>query len=199
MGTDKRGKRLTVFYGHPVAESFCSALCSAYVKGARAAGCEVREHQVARLQFDPLLRRGYLDIQPLEPDLLTAQQDILWANHLVFAFPIWWGVPPAQLKGLIDRVFHPTFAFKYPTAKSRFPNQLLTGRSARLILTMDSPTWYYRLCMGAPGIRMMKHSVLHFCGVKPVRVSPVGSVRFSSPAQREAWLQALERLGQHSL
>ena len=60
---------------------------------------------------------------------------------------------------------------------------------------MDSPTWYYRLFMGAPGLRMMRHSFLAFCGIKPVKSSLIGSVRFSTPAQREAWLGDMRRLG----
>jgi putative NADPH-quinone reductase len=195
MGSTNAERRIVVLYGHPVRESYCNALGKAYVEAARQAGCEVREHLVSELEFDPILWNGYRSVQPLEPDLLTAQQDILWANHLVFTFPIWWGVPPALLKGFIDRVFHPSFAFKYTAAASKFPRRLLAGRSARLICTMDSPTWYYRLFMGAPGLRMMKRSLLHFCGVSPVRASPIGSVRFSTPARRESWLEDMRRLG----
>jgi hypothetical protein len=29
--------------------------------------------------------------QPLEPDLIRAQRDIKWAEHLVFVYPTWWG------------------------------------------------------------------------------------------------------------
>ncbi len=195
MTGQQANRRITIISGHPVAESFCSALAKAYADGARDAGHEVREHPIADLEFDPILWRGYLEIQPLEPDLLKAQEDIRWGNHLVFAFPIWWGGPPALLKGFIDRVFHPTFAFKYATKSSKFPAQLLTGRSARLICTLDSPTWYYRLFIGAPGLRMMKRSLLSFCGIRPVRTTLVGSVRFSSPSQREVWLRDLRRLG----
>lgn len=178
-----------------MADSFCAALAKAYAEGARGAGHEVREIHVASLDFDPILWRAYLEIQQLEPDLLKAQEDILWANHVVFAFPIWWGVPPALLKGFIDRVFHPSFAFKYATKDSVFQTRLLGGRSARLICTMDSPAWYYRFAMGAPGIRMMERSLLHFCGIRPVRTSLIGSVRFSSPRRREAWLRKQRRLG----
>ena len=82
------------------------------------------------------------------------------------------------------------------SVKLSLANSLEKARSsARLICTMDSPTWYYRLFMGAPGLRMMKRSLLHFCGVSPVRASPIGSVRFSTPARRESWLEDMRRLG----
>ncbi|MEZ5507060.1 MAG: NAD(P)H-dependent oxidoreductase [Gammaproteobacteria bacterium] len=41
---------------------------------------------------------GY-DAQPLEPDLQTFQDSIVWAQHLVVVAPVWWGGLPARLKG----------------------------------------------------------------------------------------------------
>jgi putative NADPH-quinone reductase len=90
---------------------------------------------------------------------------------------------------------HPGFAFKYPTPQSVFQKKLLAGRSGRIICTMDAPPWYFRLCIGAPAVRMMKNSILKFCGVKPVRTSLIGSVRFSSPEKRERWIKQMQSLG----
>lgn len=188
-------QRIAILFGHPMPESFNTALGLAYAAGARAAGADVRELHLGRLTFDPLLHKGYTAIQPLEPDLLRAQEDIRWAEHLVVCFPIWWGVPPALLKGFIDRVFHPGWAFKYETRASLFQKRLLSGRSARLVCTMDSPPWYYRLVIGAPAIAKMKNSVFGFCGIRPVRATLVGSVRFSTPARRTRWLRQLTDLG----
>ena len=57
------------------------------------------------------------------------QQDILWADHLVFVYPNWWSTVPALLKGLIDRMFVPGFAFKY-RENSPFWDKLLKGKTA---------------------------------------------------------------------
>jgi putative NADPH-quinone reductase len=32
-----------------------------------------------------------------------ARELILWAEHLVFVYPTWWGTMPALLKGFLDR------------------------------------------------------------------------------------------------
>ena len=94
--------------------------------------------RLGELVFDPVLHNGYSDIQALEPDLLSAQSDILWATHLVFVFPIWWGGIPALMKGFLDRIFLPGFAFKYRAGKT-FPDKLLQGRTAHLLVTLDTP------------------------------------------------------------
>ena len=97
-------QRILVILGHPSTTSFCSALADTYSHSAKIAGHEVRVLRLGDLVFDPILHNGYSEIQPLEPDLLSAQSDILWATHLTFVFPIWWGGIPALLKGFIDRI-----------------------------------------------------------------------------------------------
>ena len=192
--SDNDKPRILVVHGHPMQESFCTAVGKAYAEGARAAGAEVHELFVHELEFDPVLHRAYLAIQQLEPDLLHAQAEVKWAELLVFVFPIWWGVPPAKMIGMFDRAFHPSWAFKYE-GTAAFPKRLLKGRSARLIATMDSPPWYFRWLMGQPGMNMMRRSLLEFCGIRPVRCTAIGSVRFSTPARRERWLREVRELG----
>ena len=180
-------KRILVILGHPSNHSFCAALAGAYLDTARAAGHEVRELRLGQLDFDPILREGYRQVQPLEADLVAAQEAISWAQHLVFAYPIWWGGAPALLKGFVDRVFLPGYAFKYRPGKA-FPAQLLTGRTAQLLVTMDTPPWYFRWVYRMPGIHQLRKTTLEFCGVKPVRVTTFGPILHSTDAQRTRWL-----------
>jgi putative NADPH-quinone reductase len=125
--------------------------------------------------------------------LLAAQADITWADHLVFAYPIWWGGAPALLKGFIDRVFLPGYAFKYRPGKA-FPAQLLAGRTAQLLVTMDTPPWYFRWIYHMPGIHQLRKTTLEFCGVKPVKVASFGPILNSTQQQRERWLAQVRSL-----
>ena len=145
------------------------------------------------LDFDPVLREGYKRVQTLEPDLLNAQADITWAQHLVFIYPIWWGSIPALMKGFFDRVFLPGFAFQYRTGKA-FPDPLLKGRTAHLVVTMDTPPWYYRWVYRMPGIHQVRSTTLAFCGIKPTKTLMFGPLLGSKPAQRQKWLTHASRL-----
>ncbi|AUS27964.1 NAD(P)H-dependent oxidoreductase [Paenibacillus sp. P2(2022)] len=187
-------KKILVIQGNPVAGSYGEALAQSYVKGAKAAGAEVRLLQLSALDFNPNLLGGYRNKLPLEPDLIQAQELIKWAEHLVFVFPIWWGSLPALMKGFIDRTFMPGFAFKYQKGKP-LPDKLLKGRTARLITTMDGPYWYYRFFQGQPGHRMMKDSTLHLCGVKPVRSTTIDLMNKRTDQQHNEWLSKVEQLG----
>ena len=187
------GKRVAIIVGHPAADSWCRALADSYAAAARAGGHEVRMLQLAQLNFDPSLHEGYRQIQALEPDLLAAQATVAWAEHVVIAYPIWWGSVPALLKGFLDRILLPGFAFKYRPGKA-FPEQLLRGRSAQLLVSMDTPPWYFRWVYRMPGIVQLKKTTLEFCGIAPVKVAAFGPLIASSSAQRASWLVKAARL-----
>jgi putative NADPH-quinone reductase len=193
-GGTTMSKRILVILGHPIKNSYCSALAASYANGAKAAGNEVQYLFPADLTFDPILRIGYAETQILEPDLAAAQTAISWAQHIVFVYPIWWGAMPALLKGFIDRVFLPGFAFKYRSG-SPLCDKLLSGRSAHLLVTMDSPPWYFRWFTRMPGHNQMKRAILEFCGIKPVTISDFGSVKGSTQQKREKWLEQAYSFG----
>ncbi|MFD2613437.1 NAD(P)H-dependent oxidoreductase [Paenibacillus gansuensis] len=187
--------KILVINGHPDSKSFCSALSDAYAKGASANSVHIQKIDVSKLDFDPNLKFGYRKRTELEKDLIEAQQLIRWADHLVFIYPTWWGAMPALLKGFIDRVFLPGFAFKY-RENSNLWDKLLTGKSAHLIVTMDTPSWYNRWIYKRAGHNVMKRNILQFCGITPVRVTEIGPVKPSSTELRGKWLDKVKRLGE---
>jgi putative NADPH-quinone reductase len=187
-------KKILIINGHPDRESFGSALANAYKVGALASGAEIREITVADLEFNPNLQYGYRKRVELEPDLLEARMKITWAEHIVWIYPVWWGGLPALLKGFIDRVFLPGFAFKR-REDSVWWDKLLTGRSAHIISTLDQPAWYYWLINGRPSYHAMKKMTLEFCGIKPVRTTTFGPIRKSTDQFRSDCLQKAEFLG----
>ncbi|WP_263144286.1 NAD(P)H-dependent oxidoreductase [Pseudomonas sp. RIT-PI-AD] len=188
------GKRILLVFGNPKSSSLCQALGEAYTQGARGRGHVVRQLKLGEMHFDPILREGYDQSQELEPDLLEAQRQIHWAQHLVFVYPVWWGGPPALLKGFFDRVLLPGFAFGY-RARSSLWDKLLAGRTADLLVTLDTPSWYFRWIYGAPAHRQMVRTILGFCGVKTRRLVEFSPVRPAREEQRQRWLHKAERLG----
>jgi putative NADPH-quinone reductase len=83
-----------IILGHPRTDRLCGALADAYGEGARAAGTEVRRLDLATLDFDPDVHIPSPNPQDFEDDIRTARELILWAEHLVFVYPTWWGTCP---------------------------------------------------------------------------------------------------------
>ena len=187
-------KRMLVINGNPKKNSLCRALAESYAAGAQKSGCQVDVEHVADFEFDPILKSGYESTQTLEDSLADLKNKIEKAEHVVIVYPVWWGSVPAGLKGILDRVLLPGFAFKYEKGDV-LPKRLLKGRTARIILTMDTPVWYYKLVYGAPATKMMKKTVLEFCGFSPVKVTQFGSVLKSSEKQRQKWVAKVNRQG----
>ena len=188
-------KKVLIIHGHPVEDTFSEDLTNAYIKGLDSAGADYKMVYLRDLKFDLNFSEGYRGNQELEDDLKMVQKDISWADHLVITYPNWWGTFPALVKGFIDRTFLPGFAFKYREGTVLW-DKLLKGKSARVIVTMDSPPLYYKWIQGAPGHKAMKNGTLKFCGVDPVRMSTIGSIKQSSEKKRKKWLEAIEKLGQ---
>lgn len=189
-------KKILVINGHPDKESFCFALAESYKNGADSTSSICKLIHLIDLKFNPILTFGYRKISELEPDLIMIQKEILSADHLVFVYPNWWSTFPALLKGFIDRVFVPGFAFKYHK-KDPFWDKLLKGKTARLIVTMDTPKWYYWLINKNAGHNAMRIGVLEFCGIKPVKITVFSGIKSSDDNKRKKWLQEVTNLGEH--
>ncbi len=105
-------KKIALFNGHPDEDSFCAAISQSYLAGAEKSGASIRTINIRDLDFNPNLQFGYRKRTELEPDLLAAQEALKWADHLVWVYPVWWGSVSAIMKGFLDRVLLPGFAFK---------------------------------------------------------------------------------------
>ncbi|HOB14667.1 MAG TPA: NAD(P)H-dependent oxidoreductase [Novosphingobium sp.] len=178
--------------GHPDEGRLVSALLDRY-QAALPSACRVRRIAVRDLAFDPNLRRGYAEAMPWEPDLQTFTAALDEADHVAIGFPLWWGAEPAQLKGLLDRVLLPGWAFRYHKGDPMW-DRLLAGRSADLFVTMDTPPWYLRLVWGDPVMKRWKNQVLGFAGFSPIRLFRFGQTRRGGAAKNfEKWAGQLEQ------
>lgn len=188
-------KKTVIINAHPDKESFCYALHDSYKRGSLAKGSDVSEIFIGELTFNPNLVYGYRKRTQQEPDLITAWQKIKDADHIVWIYPTWWGMPPAMLKGFIDRLFLPGCAFEYQE-RSPFPKPLLKGKTSEIISTMDTPVFYYKLVYKDIGGRFLRKNVGAFCGIKNIRTTYLSVVKNSTAEKREKWLEKVYKIAQ---
>ena len=146
-------KRILLIQAHPDATQphLCHALASSYASGAEKAGHLVRHVNLAELDF-PLLRSQQDREKGAVPaSLKPSQDDIGWAEHIVFFFPLWLGDMPALLKGFLEQVARPGFAFTREEGGNPLGKKGLTGRSTSLSVL---------------GQRQSEHTV-YYCRVLP--------------------------------
>ena len=179
--------------GHPRPGSFCHALADDYAAGARESGSELRRLNLGELDFNLNVDVQHPQLQEREADILRSIEWVKWADHLVFVYPVWWGTMPALLKGFLDRVFLPGFAFYQPVPGDY--RGLLQGRTAQLILALDTPVFVFKAFIKAPAVNALKVATLNLCGIGPVKTKLCSPVSHSTPEMRKRWLQETRQLG----
>ncbi|MDP3797875.1 MAG: NAD(P)H-dependent oxidoreductase [Polaromonas sp.] len=190
-------KQILLIQGHPDASAhhLCHALAAAYASGAQEGGHSVRSLNVAELDFALLRSQKAWEDGELPAGLQQAQDDIRWAQHVVLFFPLWLGDMPALLKGFLEQVARPGFAFEREGGSTAFTKKGLTGRSARVVVTMGMPALLYRWYFRAHSVRSLERNILGFAGIAPVHETLIGMVGNFKAADGERWLGKLRRLG----
>jgi 1,4-dihydroxy-2-naphthoate octaprenyltransferase len=185
--------RCLLILANPRRDSLCGSLFDACADAARHAEVDRRQLVLSEMAFDCHVHTLSPEQQPLEPDLQHAQRDIEWAQHLVLFYPTWWGTFPALLKGFLDRVLTPGFAFGHGSGQRW--DKLLKGRTVDLVTTMDTPSLVYRFVYGAPGCRALARATLGYCGLCTASTVTFGPVVSSTAEQRSRWMEAARALG----
>jgi NAD(P)H dehydrogenase (quinone) len=186
--------KIMVVAGNPLTDSYSEALARAYQRGAEAGGHTVTYFTLAIMSFDPILREGYRREQPLEADLIVAREALATCDHLVLVFPLWCGDMPALLKGFIERVLQPDLlAARAGDGQASW--RLFRDKSARVIMTMGMPGWFYSWYYGAHALKLLRRNILNFIGIKPVRATIHGMIEAVGSEKRGEWLRQAEALG----
>lgn len=185
--------RILIIDGHPSTDPnhYVPALARSHRAGSEEAH-QVRQIVLSEMEGAFVREPRIWNEQEPEEGIVSAQQDIAWAEHLVTICLHWLGNVPSLLKACLQQVSRPGFAVKV-LANGRW-QKLLTGESVRVICTMVMPAPLYRLSFRAHSAKSLKRNVLHFVGIKPVRTTIIGHVD-KGYAYRKRWLKHLERLG----
>lgn len=150
---------------HPASHGFTHKIANRYKQEKEERGDEVFLMDLYKKKYaQPFL--AYEDVKKdCKPRAShkAIQEKILWADEIIFAFPIWWFGPPAILKNFLDQNFTSGFAYKYN--KHGVRRELLEGRTARIFATADGPRLVYFIFSLATAMRW-RVGVLGFCGIE---------------------------------
>jgi len=187
-------RRIAIIEGHPDLDAgrFNHVLAEAYAEGAKSAGHEVHRVILAQLDFPLIRSKAEWDSGKIPSVLEKAQDSIAWADHLVFVYPLWLGSMPALLKGFLEQVMRPGFAVPSVTDHRR---KLLAGKSARIVVTMGMPAFFYRWYFRAHSLKSLERNILKYCGIAPVKETLIGMVEVDWQRRHGKWTDKLRALG----
>lgn len=125
---------------HPDPHSFNHAIADVYRDAVRAAGQNVVVRDLYAMGFDPVLKadeRPTLTEPTISPDVATELDLIAGSDVFVLIYPIWFGSPPAMMKGYIERVLG---SGVQPEAIQRQARTPLLGDKRLLSITTSATT-----------------------------------------------------------
>jgi NAD(P)H dehydrogenase (quinone) len=183
--------KISVILAHPRRGSFNHSICETAVSGLRDAGHTVIVHDLYAEQFDPLLPDPEIARDATLPPLVAVHcREIASADGIVIVHPNWWGMPPAILKGWIDRVLRPGVAYRFSETDSGdgVPFGLLKAQAVIIFNTSNTPARREQEVFGDPLERIWRDCIVSFCGVPVFYRRMFGVVVTSTEEQRREWL-----------
>jgi NAD(P)H dehydrogenase (quinone) len=178
--------------GHPYEKSFNAAIAESYASGVDTDKHTVKVLNLGEHSFDPVLRYGYSEIMPEDPVIKESQDLVLWADHIVFAYPMWWGMMPSLMSGWIARVFVPRHSYRMVGMIKA--EHLLKGKTADIIITARAPrfSWIYGM---NDAQKPLTRNLFFYTGIKKRKmlVHDWMTLKPDTEARRKKFLEKVRR------
>lgn len=183
---------------HPDPNSFNHAIMNAFIKGIDPARHSLDILDLNTVQFNPVMSSEELKVynegECIDSQVKEFQARLKAADYLALFFPIWWIVMPARMKGWMDKVLLPGFAF----TKGADPKPLLTHITSAVIFTTTAVAneahhkdfnnaldWV--LCKGT----------LNFVGITNTQWLNFGETGITSPEKHGEWLKFVQNFAEN--
>jgi putative NADPH-quinone reductase len=186
--------KILVILAHQRQGSFCHAIAATAVEQLRAAGHEVVFHDLYEEGFDAILPDAEIPKgAAVDPVVQRHCREVSRSDGYVIVHPNWWAMPPAILKGWLDRVLRQGVAYEFAAAGVV---GLLRGKSALVLTTSNTPREDELRLFGDPLENLWKACIFGFCGIEDVVRRNFESIILSTPEQRAGWLAEVRQLVQ---
>ena len=184
--------KISLILSHPNVGSFNHAIAEAARSALVSSGHEVSFHDLYQERFDPIL--PYNEIPKgaaVDPIIQKHCDEIASADGIIIIHPNWWGMPPAILKGWIDRVIRPGVAYEFLEGDSGegVPQGLLKASKTVVFNTSNTFPERERQVFGDPLETLWKNCIFGLCGVKEFYRTTYSVIITSTSTQRKAWLE----------
>jgi NAD(P)H dehydrogenase (quinone) len=187
----------SVYLAHPYEKSFNHAIFNRINLVLDRLNVETYTHDLYVEDFNPSLTVGELGFDVSEdPQVLKYAGELMASDLLIFVHPNWWGQPPAILKGWIDRVIRPPYAYDYPPEipAGDPPVQTMTGKRGLVFNTSNTPEERENGYFGDPLENIWRQCVFGFSGIEMFKRRMFRIVANSDEATRISWLDEVERI-----
>ncbi len=180
-----------VILAHPTPGSFNHAIAEAVVNTLEQLGHSGFFHDLYAEGFDPVLPPEEVLGDEVDPVVREHCEQLMTVDGIIIVHPNWWGMPPAILKGWVDRVVRPEVAYRFEEGDSGegVPVGLLNAKAAVVFNTSNTPESREQGVFGDPLENLWKTCIFDLCGVKEFHRKNFSVVVTSTEEERKGWLE----------
>ena len=181
-----------IILGHQRAGSFCHAIALTAMEefappGTTSSFTIFTPRVSIRFWPTPRYLRGPSNRRP-SPDIAAKLVEV---ETIVVVHPNWWAMPPAVLKGWLDRVLRQGVAYEFGPAGVIGK---LAGKRAIVFTTSNTPREDELQLFGDPLENLWKTCIFGFCGLTDFCRRNFESIIMSTPQQRAGWLEEVREI-----
>lgn len=185
-----------IIFGHPNPDSFNGAILKAIENKLTEKQYQFISKNLYQLNFNPILNLDDLtrmQDSTVADDIAIEQEDIKWAKNIIFIYPTWWSGQPAIVKGWIDRVFSPGFAYAF--REDGTVKGLLSDKTVIVFSTTGSDEDSMEDSGMASAIeKTVMEGVFGFCGVETMLYKNLYGVTTATEDGRNKMMLEIEYL-----
>lgn len=184
--------KVLVVLDHPRRDSFCGAICDAFVDGLTQAGHTAEVADLRTEGFDPRMpvadEPDWNDAAKVySPEVLAEQARVIRNDAIAFVFPIWWWSVPATTKGWIDRVWNRGWAYG--------PRKLPLRKGLMIGMGASGPEQFAKRGYDQSMQTQLVTGILNYCGIEDGALELLLEATSLDDAAREALLARALDLG----
>ena len=184
--------KASVILAHPYEKSFNHAIFKAVIETLNETGVEVFAHDLYEEGFNPVLTKSELGKnKSADINVNSYADELVKSDILIFIHPNWWGQPPAMLKGYIDRVIRPPYAYDFPEgdAGGGLPTKVLKATIGIVFNTSNTEEDRENNYFGDPLEKTWERCVFGFLGIEQTHRRIFRIIADSTPIERKQWLK----------
>lgn len=187
---ENKMKKIFLIICNPKTHSQKELYIQTYIEEAKKLGHDVRVVNLYDLNIDYVRANGDEIDYSITPELKQAQDNILWADQLVFVYPIWWLGFPALMKSFIEKVFQENVV---SDLGDMGPKPLLKGKTAVIMQSYSMPYFAMRYLYGDIPMKWWKIALTGWCGPKIVKRFDFDLIDNVSEKKKEKWIKEIKK------
>lgn len=161
-----------------------------YIEEAGKYGHEVRSINLYDIDIDYLKANGNEFDYSISDELKQAQDNIIWADQIVFVYSIWWLAIPALMKSFIERTFAEDVVSKMDKMG---PKPLLKDKTAVIIQSYSMPYFVMKYIYGDIPMKWWKIVLTDWCGPKIIKRFDLDMIDSVPEKRKQKWIKDIKK------